>query len=349
MNTSAPFPSYADSAVTNARAMLSLLLLLAACAVATLVVSSRGLDVGTDTHVYAGFFLSSRHGPVDTRLEPGFVALTRLASATGMGVAGYQAVLFGVLLVGVVLAARRYHIYLGSTRGFLTFLSAVMLFLFVSPMFVNASINTVRQGLATPLVIAALLAFHHRRWRSFVLFGAVASSLHYSSLLYLVFAPVLLLSPRKQRIVAGVGFLAYCSGLSMLVVRAAVPVVYNDVMNYHVDAVYRAGVRYDFALFSLFWYLLPFMLSRIVQAPFSERIKQSAAVYMVMVLPFFLLGWGNFSNRYLLVPWVAASFMVAAMACHSRTPLLRHPVVLRIGLVMASGVFCCLVAYQVIV
>lgn len=349
MNTSVAVPVYADSTAANARAVLSLLLLLAACTVTTVVVGLRALDVGTDTHMYAGFFLTMRNGLIATRFEPGFVALTRLASATGMSVVGYQATLFGVLLVGAAIAARRYYTYLGSTRGFLTFLSAVLLFLFVSPMFVNASINAVRQGLAAPLVFAALLAFHHRKWRSFVLLGAAASSLHYSSLMYLAFAPVLLLSLRRQRILASVGFLAYCSGLSMVVVRVAVPVLYNEVMNYKVDAVYRAGIRFDFALFSLFWYLLPFMVSRLVHAPFAERIKQSTAVYMVMVLPFFLLGWGNYSNRYLLVPWVAASFMVAAMVCHSRTPLLRHPVLLRGGLVMASGVFCFYVTHMIMI
>ena len=107
--------------------------------------------------------------------------------------------------------------------------------------------------------------------------------------------------------------------------------------------------RYDFALFSLFWYLIPFMGARLVRAPFSERIKQSAAVYMVMVLPFFLLGWGNFSNRYLLVPLVPASLMVAAMVCHSMTPLLRHPVLLRGGLVIDAGVFCFYVTHMIIV
>jgi hypothetical protein len=349
MNTSAAVPDYIDSAAANARVVLSLLLLLAACTVAVIVVSSRAIDVGTDTHVYAGVFLAMRHGLIETRLEPGFVILTRLASATGMSVVGYQATLFGILLGGAMIAARSYHVYLGSTRGFLTFLTAVLLFLFVSPMFVNASINTVRQGLAAPLVFAALLAFHQRKWGSFALLGVAAGSLHYSSLLYLAFAPVLLLSLRKQRILAGVGLLAYCSGLSMVVVRVAVPMLYNDVMNYHVDAVYRAGIRYDFALFSLFWYLFPFMTSRLVQAPFSEHIKRSTAVYMVMVLPFFLLGWGNFSNRFLLMPWIAASFLVAAMVCHSRTPLLRHAVLLRGGLVAATGIFCCLVAYQVII
>ncbi len=349
MNTSAVASGYVDSMAANARAVLSVLLLMAVSLPPMYVVSSRAIDAGTDTHVYAAVFLAMRHGLMDTRFEPGFVALTRLTSATGMSVADYQATLFGVLLLGLAIAARGYHRYLGSTRSFLTFMSAVLLFSFLSPMFVNASINTVRQGLAAPFVFAALLGFHQRKWRSFFIWGVVASSLHYSSLLYLAFAPVLLLSLLKQRIIAGVGFLAYCSGISMVVVRVAAPAIYNDVMNYSVDAVYRAGIRYDFALFSVFWYLLPFAASRLVHEPFSERIKQSAAVYMAMVLPFLVLGWGNFSNRYLLVPWLAASFMVAAMACHSRTPLLRHPVLLRGALVLASGVFCFYVTHMIIV
>lgn len=349
MNTSVASPGYVDSAAANARAVLSVLLLLAVCTVTVAVVSLRDKDVGTDTHIYAAVFLAMRDGLITTRFEPGFVALTRMASATGMSVTGYQAVLFSVLLVGAAIAARRYFVYLNSNRGFLTFLSAVLLFLFASPMFVNASINAVRQGLAAPLVFAALLAFHHRKWRGFVLLGAAASSLHFSSLMYLAFAPVLLLSPRQQRIIAGVAFLAYCSGLSMMVVRLGVPALYNEVMNYSVNAAYRAGIRFDFALFSMVWFLLPFMASRLVQAPYSERIKQSAAVYMVMVLPFFLLGWGNYSNRYLLVPWIAASFLVAAMICHARTPLLRHPVLLRGGLVMAGGAFCFYVTHMIMI
>jgi hypothetical protein len=349
MGTNAVAAEYVDTIAGNARVVLSLLLLLGVCTVTAIVVGLRAVDVGTDTHVYAGVFLAMRNGLIETRFEPGFVALTRVASATGMSVVGYQITLFGVLMVGAAVAARRYFIYLGSTRGFLTFLTAVVLFLFLSPMFVNASINAVRQGLAAPLVFGALLAFHHRHWRSFVVLGTVASCLHYSSLMYLAFAPVLLLTLRRQRIIAGVAFVAYCSGLSMVVVRMALPALYTAVMNYSVDAVYRAGVRLDFAVFSLFWYVLPFVAARLVQSPFSERIRESTAVYMAMVLPFLLLGWGNYSNRYLLVPWVAVSYMVAAMACHARTPLLRHPVLLRCALVMAGGVFCFYVNHLIIV
>ena len=340
---------FGDTTAANARAVVTVLLVAFAWVLTATVVSLRSTDVGTDTHIYAWVFLAMRNGVVDTRFEPGFVALTRVSSLLGMSVVGYQATLFSVLLAGAAVAARKYFNYLGSNREYLTFLCAVLVFLFVSPMFVNASINAVRQGLAAPLVFAALLAFHRRQWRSFVVLGAMASSLHYSSLIYLGFAPVLLLKLRTQRIVAAIGFLAYSSGLSMLVVRTAAPAVYTAVMSYSADAVYRAGVRLDFAAFSLFWYLLPFLASRLVREPFDERIKQSAAVYMTMVLPFLAVGWGNYSNRYLLVPWVAASFIVAAMACHSRLSALRHPLVLRLALIPASGVFCYYVLNMVLI
>ncbi|HEX5306314.1 MAG TPA: EpsG family protein [Dyella sp.] len=349
VSSPAAVPGFGDSAAANARAVVTLLLLAAAWLAATAVVSLRAEDVGTDTHIYAWVFLAMRHGEVATRFEPGFVALTRISSSLGMGVVGYQATLFLVLLTGAAVTARKYLGYLGSHREFLTFLSAVTVLLFVSPMFVNASINAVRQGLAAPLVFAALLAFHRRQWRSFLLLGALASSLHYSSLIYLGFAPVLLLKLRTQRILAAVAFLAYCSGLSMLAVRTLAPPVYGAVMSYSSGAVYRAGVRLDFAVFSLFWYLLPFLAARLVREPFDERIKRSAAVYMTMVLPFLAVGWGNYSNRYLLMPWIAASFIVAAMACHSRLSALRHPLLIRLALIPASGVFCYYVLHLVVI
>lgn len=328
-----------DVDAANARAILGVLLVFAACLVTDAVVGLRGINVGTDTHAYATFFEAMRDRLVHTRFEPGFVLVTRLLSATGMSVAAYQASLFALSLAAAAAAARRYFHYLGATGDYMTFLAATLMCLFLSPMFVNGSINAVRQGLASMLVFAALLAFHRRQWRAFVLYGALASSLHYSSLLYLLFAPVLLLSTRMQKTIAVAAFLAYCSGLSMLLVRTAVPAVYGAVMSYSSGAVYRAGVRLDFAAFSIFWYALPFAAARLVRDPYGERIRQGTAVYLAMLLPFFAVGWGNYSNRYLLAPWISVSFVVAAMAYHARTPLLRHPLVLWGGLLASSVVF----------
>lgn len=341
---------YSDETSTrNAWIGLSVILVLVACLIAASLVGMRGINVGTDTHEYAGFFETIANGRSETRFEPGFVLVTRLLAATGIGVIAYQWALFGILLLTVWVASRRYFDYLGGERGYLTFLTASLAFLFVSPMFVNAAINAVRQGLASLLVFAALLAFHRRQWRAFIGFGILATGFHYSALLYLACAPVLLLGIRSMRIIALLGFLAYCTGLTMVVVRSAVPALYVAVMSYSPEATYRAGVRIDFAVFSIFWYMLPYLMSGLVREPFRQRIKDSTAVYLVMLLPFFLVGWGNYSNRYLLPAYLTASLIVAAIFCNGRTPFLRNPLLLRAGLIVSSFVFCYYVTYQVIV
>lgn len=332
-----------------ATAGVSALLLLAVFAFGCWIVGSRGLDVGTDTSAYARFFESIGPNPIRTRMEPGFVFASWSMKMAGLGITGYQAGLFGLLLVIATVASRRLFLHLGAQRGFLTFLSASIMLLYFSPMFVNGSINAVRQGLAALLVFASLLSFQQRRWWLFAIFGALATSFHLSSLLYLACAPALLLSPRMLRWVAAAAFLFYASGLSMLVVRAVAPPLYTFVMTYAFNPEYRSGVRLDFALFSIFWYVLPHLLAPLVKQEYRERVLQSAAVYLVMVLPFFAVGWGSYSNRFLLPAWLSISLIIAALLCFNRVPLLRNPLLIRLGLLASCVVFFYFVKNSVVI
>lgn len=329
--------------------VLSLLLLCAVALFACWLVGTRSIDVGTDTSTYAGFFDSLGAGEIETRLEPGFLYLSLALRKLGLDLAGYQTVLFGLLLAAFAAAAQRYFRYLGFAHGYLVYLSAALMFLLISPMFVNASINTIRQGLAAPLVFAALLAFHRRRWAEFAAFGALACSFHLSSALYLAFAPTLLLSPRMQRAAAALAFLAYVSGASMALVRAAVPSLYDLVMEYTASSYYRSGVRVDFAVFSIFWYALPHVLAPMVRQEFRQRIKDSTAIYLVMMLPFFAVGWGFFSNRYLLPAWLAASLILAAILFQNRLAVLRQPLLIGFGLIASCGVFYYFVTHGIVI
>lgn len=337
-----------NTAVANASIVLSVLLLAAAAAFGCWLIGTRGLDIGTDTSTYATFFNNLR-GPFVTRMEPGFVFVSYLFSRLGLGVPGYQAALFALLLLIVVVSSHRFFDYLGATRGYLTYLGAALMLLYVSPMFVNASINAVRQGLAALLVFAALLSFQQRKWWLFLLYGAVASSLHFSSVLYLACAPALFLSARLLRYVAALAFVVYCTGLSVILVRMAVPPLYQMVMTYTFDPDYKSGVRIDFAVFSIFWYALPLLLAPFVRSPYRDRIRESTAIYLVMLLPFFAVGWGYFSNRFLLPAWLAASMIMAAIVFQSRFTVLRNPLLLRLGLVVACGVFWYLVNNVIII
>lgn len=329
-----------STSLINARAMLGLLLVFAAVVVVDYVVANRG-DIGTDTSQYAGFFDALRlRGALPSRFEPVFYYLSLVLAATGMSFPAYLSVLFLVMIGTVLVATRNFHEYLQSQSHYLTFLIASLMFLFISPVMSNATINVVRQGLASLLVFTALLAFHRRQWRAYVLWGLLATGFHYSSVLYLLCAPVLLLKPKLQRIVGIGAFLAYCSGFTMILVRALAPSLYAYVMTHDAIATYRSGVRLDFAAFSLFWYLLPLLAAPLVREPVRENIKHSTTVYLVLMLPFFLIGWGSFSNRYLLPAWLAVSLILAAICCDNRFSPLRNPIVLRLGMVAACGVFC---------
>lgn len=328
-----PQSNRADAAASG----LSFLLLAMAAVFACWAVGSRPLHIGTDTSVYAGFYEALGHPAIQTRLEPGFVFVSKALRALGFGVIGYQIALFALLLLIAFVACRKYFNYIGGRRGFAMFLTASVTLLFVSPMFMNGAINTIRQGLAALLIFSALLSFHRRQWFQFVLFGGLASSLHLSSLMYLACAPALLVNARTLRWIAALAFVLYVSGLSMKLVQMFVPQLYNFVQEYAFNPDYRSGVRVDFAVFSIFWYVLPHMFAPLIRESHREAIIQSSAVYLVMVLPFFIVGWGSYSNRFLLPAWLSASLIVGAILCFSRVSILRNPLLVQIGLVVACG------------
>lgn len=328
---------------------LGVLVLLAVAAFACWVVGGRPLHIGEDTETYAAFFDALGAGLPETRLEIGFVYLSYALRRLGLGLQGYQTALFALMLLAAAVAVRINHRRFPPTVAYPTLLCASLMLLFISPMFVNASINAVRQGLAAPLVFAALLCFQQRRWVGFAILGAVAASLHTSSLLYLLCAPALLLKPNLLRTVALLACLAYVAGLTMKVVSIGLPSLYTTVMEYTANDNYRAGVRIDFAVFTLFWYLLMLGVAPWVRAEARRALADAASVYLVMALPFFMIGWGYFSNRYLLPAWMAMSLILAAACCYSRIAPLRHPLVLGTGLLASCGVLYVFVSRGIVI
>lgn len=316
---------------------LSFLLVVLAVAFGCWVVGSRGIDVGTDTRVYAGFFEGLGHTKVQTRLESGFVFISYVIRKLGFGVHGYQGALFGLLLLTAFIACRKYYRLLAAERGFMTFFAASVMLLYFSPMFVNGAINAVRQGLAALLIFTALMAFQRRQFFQFLVFGGIASSLHVSSLMYLACAPALLVNAKVLRYIAAAAFLLYVTGLSMKLVQALVPELYAFVMTYAMNPDYKSGVRVEFAVFSIFWYVLPHALAPLIREQQREYVLQSAAVYLVMVIPFFAVGWGSYSNRFLLPAWLSASLIVAAVICWNRVTVVRNPLLIHLGLIVSCG------------
>ena len=336
---STPVRSPLQTARVSAEGGFTVMLLTAVATFACWLIATRSLDVGTDTQVYAHFFSTLANRPIQTRLEPGFVYISMFVHGLGFGIPGYQAVLFGLLMATVLVSTRAFYRFLDAHIGYITFLSAASMLLLLSPVFVNSSINAVRQGLAALLVFTALIAFEQRQWLRFCAYAVIATLLHFSSALYFAFAPMLLLGHRRLRYVAVAAFIIYASGTSIYLVRSISPALYSIAMEHAANLNYRSGVRLDFALFSMAWYALPFLAAPLVQEPYRERLKHSTSLYLVMLMPFFMIGWGFFSNRYLLPAWQAASLIMGAMLSLSRFRLLRSPALIDVGLLLSIYIF----------
>ncbi|WP_413738402.1 hypothetical protein, partial [Shewanella sp. BJSY2023SW001] len=74
--------------------------------------------------------------------------------------------------------------------------------------------------------------------------------------------------------------------------------------NYDSFAEYKSGVRFDFAVFSLFptLYLLFIKVTRVINI--SELTLSFYKIYSLLLIPFWFLGWGNYSNRYAMPAWL---------------------------------------------
>lgn len=311
-------------------------------------VAVRNYNIGTDTQQYLALF--ERIGSVhfETRLEPGFVLFVRLLHGAGAGPHTYQAALFLLLLASIALAVHELlKIYPRvSERMRVALLMSICIL--SSPVFVSSAINAVRQGISAGLIIGGIAAFSRGRILRTLAYAGTACSVHYSSALFFCSALLLLLRRRSLAAIIGTLVVAYASGLSSAIVRVAFPSLYAAVMNYVPEASYRSGTRLDFLAFSLGCGFVPVLGSLLLNGQLRRSSLKIADAYFVLLVPFLLLGWGNFSNRFLLPPWILASLGSGVVFSHLNLPLTRSRFLLSVFVLISGFWFCYMVRNQII-
>ncbi len=101
----------------------------------------------------------------------------------------------------------------------------------------------------------------------------------------------------------------YMTGLSMKCIKFISSVssvnLYEQIINYGVKSGYKTGVRLDFAIFTLVVGLLFYGLAKLtLQGTLQKRFFNLLKIYWILSLPFFIFGFGAYSDRYLLPAWV---------------------------------------------
>lgn len=303
--------------VTRTRGTILGDVLLGICLVTlVLVIGTRDVSVGTDTSSYLEYYHRVQSCRcLDGRFELGFKVLTLLIAITGASATTYLSILAGLLIVLT-------WAFLKNLSSLVRFNSAVrwkvrlavLACVLISPFFFQGSVNVLRHGLSAFFLLNATILMLRGKW-----FGATTSAVlsvlfHRTALLYLVVLPLFLtVRARRYKMLFAISLLllaiAYGLGFTEELTRRIPPIagmnVHQMFAEYRAFAVhYTSGVRMDFLLFSVGWFVLGLVASKYIVPPIYRPLYEDVVnLYGVFLIPFFLFGWGNYSDRLLFVPW----------------------------------------------
>ena len=280
-------------------------------------VGSRDLSVGTDTLTYANrFFAMEECGCFKLNQEFGFQLFAYLAVLTGLGVEFYFSLLSFTLFILVnTVASKIVNTNNGKNRD-ITLSYIVLAALLISPFFVSSHINAIRQGLASFFIFYAFLSFQNREWGKCVFISLISISIHYTSVMYIVLLGGVFISlPFLLGVISLLSLLYAAGGSEPLIAWISELTnveLYSFIKNYQQHIDYKSGVRYDFLLFSLFWAILTLLFNLfLIKEQHQKIVELCLKIYLLLLIPFLLFGFANFSNRYVYSAWLFAAIMVA--------------------------------------
>lgn len=261
-------------------------------------------EVGTDTEAYIAIFHKtiSPYSEVDKEIL--YVILNK---AAGFFSNDHRLLFF---LSGFISLTSSWFLILflqkkiisveDDQRAFSVILFSMFLF---SPVFLNANVNVVRQGLATPFLIVAFIMLLQKKYIFSLVFFLISIGFHKSSLIFALVSPVVFLDYKKVRILIVALSVLYLSGNSYFLIESILGIVglngiFYNIQSYGSSSDYSSGVRLDFFMFTSFFLML-------AQASFMRGFINDCffKILMALFIPFLLIGYMAYSDRLLIPLW----------------------------------------------
>ncbi|PCJ31245.1 MAG: hypothetical protein COA90_06660 [Gammaproteobacteria bacterium] len=287
-----------------------------------LFVGSRELSVGTDTLAYANrFFTMESCGCFNLKQELGFQLFTYISVLSGLGIEFYFSLLSFTLFVLVNKVVSKVAT-MDSRPLDLSLIYLVLGGVLVSPFFVSSHINAIRQGIASFFVFYAFLCVQNKEWTKSILLSIIAISIHLSSVMFVVLLAGVFIPLNFLFGVIAILSVLYGLGGSESLISWLSEIIhvnlYGSIKNYQHQLEYNSGVRYDFLLFSLFWVFVVFLFSTFwVKEQYQQIVELCLKIYLLLLIPFLLFGFANFSNRYVYPAWLFLGIMIPVTVYYS--------------------------------
>ncbi len=282
-----------------------------------IAVASRPFSIGSDTLDYVFYYtrLINNFLP-NYDYEFLFSAISKVTAFFAFPTPFFFAIISLINCCSFVVLAKMLIVYLNQSIESYKLLLLLFFFLCVSPFFFSTQVNVLRQGLAiTVLLIFYISLLNKSHFLSLALVALISLGFHKTSIIYLFLFPLFYFSYIYVLRMTLVLFCIYISGAGRSILYYCAFALYDKITNYGALSNYKQGIRYDFAFFSLgvgllFHFLNKYYLQDLEQKRFSSLLK----IYWMLILPFFIFGFGPYSDRYLLPAWVYISVLAAVFS-----------------------------------
>lgn len=278
-------------------------------------VANRNVSIGSDTETYITIYHDFAEGVAEPEFEPLFVVIM---SASAFFSENYKIFLFLSSCVLLVLALtalfKTVQADLPTEKTWPNLQMFMLALLLISPIFFALQVNVLRQGLATPLLALGYLAVTKRNFYPAIVYFVLAVGLHFTSLVFILVAPLLLLSSRVLIALVGLLSLCYLLDYSKLLMSIVFDVLglsaqFSQLLEFGSGTEYKAGVRPDFWLFTAVLIFISWVCVRLVLS--NGLILK---LMLVSFIPFLLFGYIAYSDRFLLLAWYYFPVLAAAPA-----------------------------------
>lgn len=297
---------FSSTELHNARCFLILPLLLLFAG----LLGFRASQWGSDTAGYMQLFgIVSNHPNFSLHYEWLFTACMKWIGRISGSPGYFFSFIILLNITMLTLNASVLDRYLWRTNDHFLFIVLLYLVSFISPFFISAQINIIRQGAAVSFIILFYLLLLDKRSIGWIGLSAfLAQGFHSSSILFMLPAFGLLFSYKNVVRLVTALVISYALWIipfttQWISLKTGIP-IYQKIMSYGADTTYASGIRYKFLFFTIG---LGFFFDTLVRYSRNSGIKTRflgvLKIYWLLTIPFWLFGYGAFSDRLLFPCW----------------------------------------------
>lgn len=297
-----------------------ILIVLFISAVFSFFVSLRDVDVGSDTAAYIDFYNNILLGINSRITEPLFVLIAKFSSFFSSK-HNFNFFLISFLSLSALFSFyKRVFLLWGAGNEFYIGLSSVIFITFISPFFINTQVNVLRAGLSIPFIFFSAYFIFNKKYFNFFMSSLVAVMFHYSSILFII--PLVIFYNFRLNYLFYLFmslFVVYLTGVLEVLIIKLSSLVGFSFMEYYLryltgEGSYEKGVRLDFSLLTVFFGSIAYYL----YLKYKNNISGfTLFAYCSLSIPFFIIGFMNYSDRLLLPAWSLIPLILSLLLVQS--------------------------------